>query len=210
MSSPAFYARYAELRERSGRGDRSTTIVAAIRALRDDPGAWGARPVFVYGFDDLTRAQLELLDALAGAGDVTVAVTFADRRALAPRARLVAVLAELGAEIAEELPSTTTTPTAPPCATSTGACSSRAPSAIAIDDGLVLLESAGARGEAEAVGVEIARLLRAGYEPDQIAIVLRHPDPAGPAARHRPARDGDSGGARVVARALRRPRSAAR
>ena len=43
----------------------------------------------------------------------------------------------------------------------------------------MLLESAGARGEAEAVGVEIARLLRSGHAPDEIAIVLRHPDPAG-------------------------------
>ena len=29
------------------------------------------------------------------------------------------------------------------------------------------------------MGVEIARLLRSGYEPDDIAIVLRHPDPGG-------------------------------
>ena len=33
------------------------------------PTRGGARPVFVYGFDDLTRAQRELVDALAGAGD---------------------------------------------------------------------------------------------------------------------------------------------
>ena len=99
-----FYSRYVELREASGRGDRATTLAAAIRALRDDPDAWRARPVYVYGFDDLTRAQRELVDALAGAGDVTVAVTFADRRALTPRAQLIGQLSELGAEIAGELP----------------------------------------------------------------------------------------------------------
>ena len=175
----AFYARYAELRERSGRGDRATTIVDAIQALRADPGAWGARPVFVYGFDDLSRAQLELLDALSAAGPVTVAVTFADRRALAPRAKLVGVLRDLGAEITEELPFEDDYTPSATLRHLDRALFEPGAGRVAVDDGLVLLESAGARGEAEAVGVEIARLLRSGYEPDQIVIVLRHPDPAG-------------------------------
>ena len=37
----------------------------AIAALREDPDAWEGRPVFLYGFDDLTREQLELVAALS-------------------------------------------------------------------------------------------------------------------------------------------------
>lgn len=175
----AFYARYAELRERSGRGDRATTMLAAIRALRNEPGSWGARPVFVYGFDDLTRAQLELIDALSTAGAVTVAVTYADRRALAPRASLIGALADLGAEVAEELPFDEDYTGSATLRHLDRALFEPAAARVPVDEGLVLLESAGARGEAEAVGVEIARLLRSGYQPDEIAIVLRHPDPGG-------------------------------
>ncbi len=148
-------------------------------ALRADPDAWGARPVFAYGFDDLSRAQLELLDALSAAGPVTVAVTFADRRALAPRAKLVGVLRDLGAEITEELPFEDDYTPSATLRHLDRALFEPGSERVAVDDGLVLLESAGARGEAEAVGVEIARLLRSGYEPDEIVIVLRHPDPAG-------------------------------
>ncbi len=135
--------------------------------------------MFVYGFDDLSRAQLELLDALSAAGPVTVAVTFADRRALAPRAKLVGVLRDLGAEIAEELPFEDDYTPSATLRHLDRALFEPGAERVAVDDGLVLLESAGTRGEAEAVGVEIARLLRSGYEPDQIVIVLRRPDPAG-------------------------------
>ena len=99
------YAAYAGLREASGRGDAGTIAASAIGALRSDPAGWGERPVFVYGFDDLTRAQLELVDALARAGEATVAVNYADRRALAVRAHLLGVLTEeLGAEDVRQAP----------------------------------------------------------------------------------------------------------
>ena len=42
---------------------------AAIAALRARPDAWGGRPVLLYGFDDLTAEQLELVAALAAAAD---------------------------------------------------------------------------------------------------------------------------------------------
>lgn len=175
------YSAYVELRDDSGRGDRGATLEAVTAALRADPDGWSARPVFLYGFDDLTRSQIELLGALAAACDVAVAVTFADRRALAARARLIAVLEnELGAVRAPEL-------TADEGHTQSAALrhldrnlfEPRA-ERVEPDDGLVLLKSAGARGEAEAIGVEIARLLRSGHEPDEIAIVLRRPAAGGP------------------------------
>ena len=43
-----------------------------------------------------------------------------------------------------------------------------------------MLECGGERGEAEAVGGEVARLLAAGVPADGIAVVLRHPDRRGP------------------------------
>jgi ATP-dependent helicase/DNAse subunit B len=174
------YAAYAELRDASGRGDRGTTLEAAIRALRSDADGWESRPVFLYGFDDLGRAQLELVDALSAACELTVAVTFADRRALAVRAGLLSVLREeLGAVTAAELPFDERY---------TGSATLRhldrslfEPGAgrVEPDDGLVLMQSAGERGEAEAIGIEIARLLRSGYAPDEIAVVLRHPSGSG-------------------------------
>ena len=70
------------------------------------PGGWGGRPVFVYGFDDLTRDQIELRRARSPpARDVTVAVAYADTRALSARAGLVNRLVdEYGAERPEPLP----------------------------------------------------------------------------------------------------------
>jgi ATP-dependent helicase/DNAse subunit B len=49
-----------------------------------------------------------------------------------------------------------------------------------LDDSLVLLRSAGERGEAEAVALEVARLLASGADPEQIAIVVRDPARRGP------------------------------
>jgi ATP-dependent helicase/DNAse subunit B len=175
-----FYARYVELREASGRGDRATTLAAATAALRADQDGWGGRPVFVYGFDDLTRAQLELLDALSRAGEAVVAVTFADRRSLAPRARLIQALREeLGADVAEELPNTSDHTTSETLRHLDRNLFEPGAATVRPDDGLVLLEAAGPRGEAETIGVEIARLLESGHEPDEIAVVLRHPDSGG-------------------------------
>jgi RecB family exonuclease len=175
------YGAYCELRDASGRADEASTLEAAIAALRADPEGWGARPVLVYGFDDLSRAQLELLDGLGSAGEVTVAVTFADRRALAVRAELIGVLTdEFGARLTPELPfDDGYTESATLRHLDLNLFEAEA-EPVEPDDGLVLLKSAGARGEAEAIGIEIARLLESGHEPDEVAIVLRRPSSSGP------------------------------
>ena len=72
-------------------------------------------------------------------------------------------------------PTTTATPPAPRCATSTRSCSSPAPTGSCRTAALALLECAGERGEAEAIGGEIARLLADGVEPDEIAVVAATP-----------------------------------
>src|SRR5262249_34398362 len=91
------YSGWAELRDELGLTDRhrlSTEVTAAVR--RDAEGTtWGARPVYLYGFDDLTPEQLGLVGALSEIPDVTVAVTYEDRLALRARATLLANLKDL-------------------------------------------------------------------------------------------------------------------
>jgi ATP-dependent helicase/DNAse subunit B len=166
---------YLELRQSHGHTDSHAIARAAITALRKDPDAWRGRPVLLYGFDDLTGEQLELVDALRKAAEVTVAVTYEDRSALAARARLLALLGELGADseiVSEPDPDNTESALLFHLERSflTGGGQRVAP-----DGSLVLLRSAGARGEAEAVGAEIARLLHDGAPAEGIAVALRDP-----------------------------------
>jgi len=175
------YAAYVELRQASGRADGGVVAAAAIRALRADPEGWTGRPVLIYGFDDLNRAQTELVAELARAAEVTVAVNYADRRALAVRARLLGVLREeLGAGEALELESQSDHTTSGILRHLDRNLFETAAGTVEPDAGLVLLQSAGARGEAEAIGIEIARLLGSGFSPDEVAIVARRPESCGP------------------------------
>ena len=59
----------------SRRSARSTRGLAraALDALRAAPAAWDGRPVFLYGFDELTRAQLDAVETLARAATPTSA-----------------------------------------------------------------------------------------------------------------------------------------
>ena len=181
-SSLRIYSAYVELRDASGRSDHGLVTASAIAALDAAPEAWGGRPVLVYGFDDLTRDQTRA-DRSAGAGDRR------DRRGhlrghAGARPRAPSLLARLGDELGAERPEPL--PFDPSYTTSATLRhldrNLFEPGATPIepDDGLTLLDSAGARGEAEAIGIEIADLLASGYEADEIAIVLRHPDSAGP------------------------------
>ncbi len=175
-------AGYARVREQLGRIDSHQIAREAIVALRRSSEPWGSRPLFLYGLDDLTRNQLELIEVLAPVAEVTVALTYEEGRpALAARAGLLEKLRErVGFE--EEIP-TTPDPANTPSELlfhlergfgTVGAAPREA------DDGLTLLRSAGTRGEAEAIGAEVAKLLSAGAEPDEIVIVLRDPRRRGP------------------------------
>ena len=173
---------YEELRDGLGMTDEHSAAARATAALRADPGSWRDRPVLLYGFDDLSRQQLELVDALGRATEVTVAITYeADRPALQARAELRALLAdELGAAIEPGLP-------APP--PRSGAATLHHlernlfepdPSAAEPDESLALLEGSGERSEAELIGRRIGRLLATGVDPDQIAVAVRSPDRQAP------------------------------
>ena len=173
---------YERLRDAAGRCDRHSLAASATAALRAAPDAWGHRPVLLYGFDDLTAEQLELIAALSGAADVTVAVTYEpDRAALGARAELFAKLRdELGGHIAEELRPRSAY-TASPVLFHLERNLFEPPQRIPeLDDGLVVLSAAGERAEAEQIGGEVARLLDSGVAPDDVAIVVRSPERHGP------------------------------
>jgi ATP-dependent helicase/nuclease subunit B len=180
----SLFASYEEVRARSGRADSHDLARAAIRLLGERGSSWGARPVFVYGVDDLTANQLELLRRLAAVAEVTVALTHEEgRETLGERSALISRLrGEIGAE--EE---TATVPV--PGHTDAPllfelerrfAVAGAARLAAAPGEGLALLRSAGERGEAEAIAAAVGRLLRGGASPEEIAVVLRDPARRGP------------------------------
>ena len=174
------YAGYVERRDVAGRDDAHSAAAAAARSLRERPEAWGGRPVLVYGFDDLTEEQLDMLSALGAAADVTVAVNYEDNDALAARAKLLAQLRdELGAEVAAELPFDPGYTASATLRALDRGLFELPEKPVEPDGGLALLECAGERGEAEAVSGEIAHLLADGDAPDDIVVVLRRPDAHG-------------------------------
>lgn len=173
------FAAFERLRDASGGIDEHQLAARATAALRSHPEAWADRPVFLYGFDDLTREQIELVGALAEAAAVTITVTFEDRQALTARAELLGVLRdELGATVTER-PATADDG---PALLHHLAGNLFEPDAgrMEPDDSLRLLEGAGERGEAELIGRKIARLLAEGADPDEIAIAVRSPDRQAP------------------------------
>ncbi|HEX6228204.1 MAG TPA: hypothetical protein VFZ41_01945, partial [Solirubrobacterales bacterium] len=177
----SLYSSYAEVCERLGRTDSHGIARSALALLRESAGLWADRPVFLEGFDDLTPNQLDLVEALAGRTDVTVALPFEPGHpALAERTRLLQSLRDrIG--IDQETP----TEAAPESAENAflfglerdfGAdrAAPRPPG-----EGLTLLRSAGERGEAEAIAAVVGRLLHRGAKEDEVAIVLRDPERRG-------------------------------
>jgi ATP-dependent helicase/DNAse subunit B len=176
----SLFAAYEALRDERGLGDDHQLAGRTTAVLRGEPRSWADRPVFLYGFDDLTREQIELVAALAAGTEVTVTVTFEDREAFAARAQLLGVLRdELGATV-EEHPRATGGDGPATLHHLERSLFRPGAGAVAADGSLRLLEGAGERGEAELIGRKIARLLAAGADPDAIAIAVRNPDRQAP------------------------------
>lgn len=172
------YRVYLALRDEAGRSDRYLSSEQTIAALRGAGDRWRLRPVLLYGFDDLTGQQLSLLGALAETTEVTVAVTYEERDALAARSRLIGQLRDLTARD----PAADLTLRADPGNTSSPLLHRLERGFLdpdarhgAPDGSLTILRCGGERREAEAVGGEIARLLAAGEDPASIAIAVRDP-----------------------------------
>ena len=178
---------YGVVRDQLGWADSHTLAAAAIAALRERPDAWKARPVFLYGFDDLTAEQLELLRGLIDAADVTVALPWEDRDLLtAARGALFAELRDVPGATVETLETEqayTRSKTLFELERRYGDVEAEKVGQLENDGGLALLASAGELAEAEAVGGAIARLLDSGTPASQIAVVLRSPEALGPLYR---------------------------
>jgi RecB family exonuclease len=176
------YGGYEEVRRHSGRSDAHGIAREAIAQLRRGGTFWGGRPVLLYGFDDLTENQLQLVAALAAQAEVTVALPYEEgSAALAARGRLLERLRERIGVAAEEL-----TPPDPKNTDSpllfhlTRHFGSPRPPRLEPDGSLTLLRSAGTQAEAEAVAARVSRLVATGADPSQIAVALRDPARRGP------------------------------
>ena len=177
------FAGYEAARERSGRLDAAAVAREATALLRADPGPWAGRPVFLYGLDDLTPAQFDLVGALTAHTEVTIAVPFEPgNEALAARAGLLDQLSALGPvdeEILAANPANTESAQLYGLARGFG-FPNATPEPLPDPSDLTLLRSAGARAEAEAIAAEVSRLIHAGAVPDEIAVALRDPSRRGP------------------------------
>lgn len=175
------FAAYEVLRDDLGASDVHLDAAAATTALRSHPERWRERPVLIYGFDDLLREQVELVAALAEAAEVTVAITYEDRPALAARAELLGVLTEeLGGELVARLeadPANTPSSTLHHLERNLFQAS---PQTIEPEGGLALLQAAGERGQAEMIGRHVGAAIASGVDPDEIAVVVRSPDREAP------------------------------
>ena len=99
------YSAYHRRLERLRRRDAPLHAAAALDALRLEPRRWGATPVLLYGFDDLTPLQSDAVEALAATdAEVTLALTYErGRHAFAARGETLNELAAIAARV-EELP----------------------------------------------------------------------------------------------------------
>ena len=175
----ALYAAYRRRLEALGRPDREGHAWAALDALRAaPPSAWGARPVFFYGFDDLTPTQFDAVETLvrhAGA-DVCVALPYEPGRvAFAVRAATVEELRPLAAEVVH-LPEQAEhyAPASRPALHHLERRLFEPGAPRRPPNGAVrLLEAGGERAEAELVGAEVLELMRQGVEAADIAVLLR-------------------------------------
>jgi RecB family exonuclease len=176
----ALFTGYEEVRQRTGRSDAHGIAREAIAQLRRGGSFW-QRPVFLYGFDDLTENQFELIAALAERTKVTVAVPFEEgNAALAARERLLSRMRRLKTEVehlTEADPGNTFSPLLFHLTLSFGA---PRPKRAEVDGSLTLLRSAGTRAEAESIAAHVSRLVHNGADQAEIAVALRDPSRRGP------------------------------
>jgi ATP-dependent helicase/DNAse subunit B len=177
------FAAYAEVRDQLEMHDVHSLAHGATEALRAAPQSWRERPVFFYEPGDLTPNQRDLIETMSAATELTVAIPYeegnaalATRTALLEELRGVATETEV-LEAPAELEPFGIDPLLLHLQREFGRVE---PARRAPDEALVLLRSAGERGEAEAIGAEIAKLTGGGADPAAIAIAVRDPARRGP------------------------------
>ncbi|HEX4464889.1 MAG TPA: PD-(D/E)XK nuclease family protein [Solirubrobacterales bacterium] len=177
----ALFAGYARVRDGLGTVDAHDIARDAIDLLGSEGGFW-RRPVFLYGLDDLTPNQLGLIRGLASIVEVTVALPYETRHTAleARNAPLLDALEQIGIDSVEETDADPGNTDSPLLFQLERGFGETEPERRPLDGSLVFLRSAGERGEAEAIAVEVARLLADRCEAEQIAIVVRDPGRRGP------------------------------
>src|SRR5689334_332641 len=99
------YAAYRSELDRLGLWDRDLLRRRASERLLEELDAWHGEPVFAYGFEDLTAAEWQLLEALAGRAEVDVSLPYEPgRAAFASLRRTAEDLAALAQGQTSELP----------------------------------------------------------------------------------------------------------
>jgi len=167
------YRRYRGELDRLELWDQDLRRGYAAGRLAGDLEAWDGRPVYAYGFEDLSGAQWRLLEAFAGRTDVTVSLQYEPGRlAFAALERTAADLARLTDGRIEELPPRYGEYAHPALAHLERALfEDEPPPAPAAEGAIRFLEGAGTRATLELVADEILQLTRAGPSPDQILVV---------------------------------------
>ncbi len=170
------YRAYDQGLARTERPDAVRHAVAALDALREEPARWRETPVLLYGFDDLTALQRDLVETLSGpvGAEVTVTLPYEPGRAafagsersyqellaLGPQRTELPPVAAYAAPLLHHLERSLFEPDA-----------ARAEAAPAVQ----LLQGGGERAEIELVGAHVVRLLREDVPAGEIAVVLRRP-----------------------------------
>jgi ATP-dependent helicase/nuclease subunit B len=167
------YAAYREELDRLGLWDRELQRRHAAERAAGDLSAWHPRPVFAYGFEDLTGAEWALLEALSARADVMVSLPYEPGRdAFSSLARTAEDLSRLADGRIEELPATQEARTPVLAHLERFLFRAEAPERTPeLDGSLRFLEGAGIRGTLELVADEILGLLREGTPAEVIAIV---------------------------------------
>src|ERR687887_684164 len=164
------YGAYRDELDRLELWDRELERRYAAERVANELEAWEGRPVFAYGFEDLTGAEWALLEALSGRSEVTVSLPYEPGRdAFASLSRTAGDLSGL-ADSVEELPPNPAA-RSPVLAYLERALFGEGGPASELDGSLRFLEGAGVRGTLELVAEEALVLLRAGTRPEQIAVV---------------------------------------
>ena len=164
------YSAYREELERFGLWDRELERRHAAERVAGSLEAWDGRPVFAYGFEDLTGAEWALLEALSGRSEVMVSLPYEPGRdAFASLSRTAGDLSGLAAGV-EELPPNPAARSAVLAHVERALFGGAGPGPE-LDGSLRFLEGAGLRGTLELVAEEVLALLRTGTAPEQIAVV---------------------------------------
>ncbi len=150
---------------------------AALATTRSLSG-WEGRPLFIAGFDDLTEQQLELVRRLAEVTTVTIAITHEQGNlAMAITESLLGRLEQIGGTVERDTqrPSEDADHAALLVELERSFLDPAKAGTLEPGSALTLVEASGRRGEAEAIGAEIARLIDGGTDPGDIAIAIDSP-----------------------------------